>query len=782
MRAHRNCSPALDARMILEVLRFRAGRRTPGTTLRMTGFFDGTRNLYAAVSSVLGVIGGFAFLLGMGTGLFAAEGVASAATRLVGVAAVDVTPDYPVRLSGYGSRREETAVVVQRLSAKALAIGSDEEGPAVLVTVDNMGVPYTIRNEVLRRLAGKTNVVSDRFAISFSHTHCAPMLTGVGANLFSMDIPAEHLKAIDRYTHELTDKIEQVVLAALADRKPARLAWGKGEVGFAANRRNFPIKRIDHDLPVLCVTAPDGKVRAIFTSYACHCTTIAFNIFHSDWAGAAQQDLERDFPGAIALTAIGCGADQNPAPRGTLELAAQHGEELADEARRVLGGKLTPITGALICRTKQITLPFEPLPTHEQWQTLAESPIASIAYHARKNLERLDRGETLPTQLPYMVQTWTFGNDLAMVFLPGEVVVDYSLRLKSEFDRTRLWVNAYSNDAPCYIPSERVLEEGGYEGGGAMVYYDRPTRFASGIEDRIISAVHDILPKSFAIAPEDQPLFVAKPLTAEGSFTDGVEGPACDAAGNIYAVNFAREQTIGKISPDGKAEVFVSLPGESDGNGIRFTRDGTMFVADYTQHNVLRVDMKTKAVSIFAHEDSMFQPNDLALAPNGSLYLSDPDWEWDEAGHVWRVDSQGKVTKVTENMGTPNGIEVSPDGRTLYVNESIARCLWAFTILPDGSLTQKRLLVKFPDFSCDGMRCDVDGNLYMTRPGKGVVVKLSPTGKVLREIPILGDSPTNICFGGSDGRTAYVTEADRMRVVQFRVDRPGLEWQRAHQK
>jgi sugar lactone lactonase YvrE len=608
------------------------------------------------------------------------------------------------------------------------------------------------------------------------------MLKGVGANLFSMDIPAAHLAAIERYTGELTDKIEQVVLAALADRKPGRLAWGRGEVGFAANRRKFPIQRIDHDLPVLCVTGLDGKVRAILTSYACHCTTIAFNIFHSDWAGSAQQALERDFPGAIALTAIGCGADQNPSPRGTLELATQHGEELAAEAKRVLRGALTPINGKLTCRTKQINLAFDTLPSRQEWETLAASPIAAIAYHARKNLDRLDRGEALPTRLPYMTQTWTFGDDLAMVFLPGEVVVDYSLRLKSEFDKTRLWVNAYSNDAPCYIPSKRILDEGGYEGGGAMVYYDRPTRLAPDVEERIIAAVHDLMPKSYASAAENQPLFVATPLTPEGSFTDGVEGPACDAAGNIYAVNFAREQTIGKITPNGKAEVFITLPGESDGNGIRFTRDGSMFIADYTAHNLMRVDMKTKAVSIFAHEDSMFQPNDLALGPGGSFYLSDPDWEWDEAGGIWRVDSQGKIKQVADKMGTPNGIDVSPDGRTLYVNESIARCLWAFTILPDGSLTKKRLLVKFPDFSCDGMRCDVDGNLYMARTGKGVVAKLSPSGEVLREIAVLGPDPTNICFGGPDGRTAYVTEANRMRVVQFRVDRPGLEWQLSHQK
>jgi len=278
-------------------------------------------------------------------------------------------------------------------------------------------------------------------------------------------------------------------------------------------------------------------------------------------------------------------------------------------------------------------------------------------------------------------------------------------------------------------------------------------------------------------AAADQPLFVSTPLTAEGSFTQGVEGPACDASGNIYAVNFARQQTIGKISPDGKAEVFVTLPGNSTGSGIRFTRDDVMFVADYVGHNVLRVDMQTRAVSVFAHEDKMNQPNDLALAPDGTLYASDPDWK-DNTGQLWRIDRKGQVYLVAEKVGTTNGIEVSPDGHTLYVNESVQRGVWAFTIAPDGLLSNKRLLKQFDDFSLDGMRCDVDGNLYITRTAKGTVVKLSSAGEVLREIDVLGLQPTNICFGGPDGCTAYVTEVDHQRMVQFRVDRPGLEWRR----
>lgn len=284
------------------------------------------------------------------------------------------------------------------------------------------------------------------------------------------------------------------------------------------------------------------------------------------------------------------------------------------------------------------------------------------------------------------------------------------------------------------------------------------------------------LPGERAHAAEES-LFVARPLTAENCFTTGIEGPACDARGNIYAVNFDRQQTIGRVTPDGKGEVFVALPGNSVGNGIVIGRDGTMFVADYVGHNILRIDPKSRAVSVFAHDDRMNQPNDLALAPSGDLYASDPNWK-ENTGQVWRASTTGKLSLVATNMGTSNGIEVSPDGIILYVNESVQRNVWAFTIESDGSLARKRLLKKFDTHGFDGMRCDVDGNLYITRHGKGTVVKLSPAGEVLREVDVLGSKPSNLCFGGPDGRTVYVTEVDHRRLVQFRVDRPGLAFSR----
>lgn len=271
------------------------------------------------------------------------------------------------------------------------------------------------------------------------------------------------------------------------------------------------------------------------------------------------------------------------------------------------------------------------------------------------------------------------------------------------------------------------------------------------------------------------PLWTPRAVTRVDSFTPGIEGPACDDDGNVFAVNYARQGTIGKVTPDGTGEVFVELPEGSIGNGIRFAHDGSFFVADYTGHNVLRVDPSSRDISVHAHHAEMNQPNDLAITPDGkTLFASDPNWS-DGTGQIWRVDEDGTVTLVAPNMGTTNGIEVSPDGTMLYVNESVQRNVWSFKIMPDKSLTDKRLIRQFEDHGFDGMRCDAEGNLYITRYGKGTVVKMTPAGKILREIPVLGKRPSNICFGGPDRRTAYVTEVESQRLVSFRVDHPGRE-------
>ncbi len=444
----------------------------------------------------------FALLACVGTVFTADASRTDASLRLVGVSKVDITPEYPIRLTGYENRRKESTGIGQRLFAKALAFGGDADGPAVLVTVDNCAVPGAVREEVLRRLAMKSKVASDRFALCSTHNHSGPMLAGVIPNIFNADLPPVQQATVERYTRELTDNIERAALVALADRQPAQLAWGVGRVGFAENRRNSK-GPVDHDLPVLRVSSPDGKVRAVFTSYACHCTTLTrkYTQTHGDWAGCAQEALEREFPGAVALVGMGCGGDANPSPRGEVEMAVQHGETLAAEAKKLISGPLKPLTGVLECRSKRIELAFDTPRTRAEWEQLAQDKSVRLSYYGRKNLARLDRGESLPTRLPYFVQTWTFGSDMAMVFLAGEVVVDYSLRLKREYG-ARLWVNAYANEMPCYIPSRRILSEGGYEAEGAMAFYDRPTRLAPEVEESIFSAVYDLMPKQFPVTVE----------------------------------------------------------------------------------------------------------------------------------------------------------------------------------------------------------------------------------------------------------------------------------------
>lgn len=271
------------------------------------------------------------------------------------------------------------------------------------------------------------------------------------------------------------------------------------------------------------------------------------------------------------------------------------------------------------------------------------------------------------------------------------------------------------------------------------------------------------------------PLWTPRVLTRPRDFTSGIEGPACDQSGNVFAVNFEKQGTIGKVTPEGISSLFVTLPEGSIGNGIRFAPDGTFFVADYKKHNILRIDPRSRKITVHAHHSGMNQPNDLALSPDGkTLYASDPNWK-EGTGNLWRIDNDGTVTQIAKEMGTTNGIEVSPDGTTLYVNESKQRNVWAFDLSREGTLSNKRLIRHFDDHGFDGMRCDLKGNLYITRHGKGTVIKMTPTGEILREIPVLGKRPSNLCFGGPDRRTIYVTEVDSQRLVQFRVDHPGRE-------
>ncbi|MEX2232368.1 MAG: SMP-30/gluconolactonase/LRE family protein [Cyclobacteriaceae bacterium] len=269
-----------------------------------------------------------------------------------------------------------------------------------------------------------------------------------------------------------------------------------------------------------------------------------------------------------------------------------------------------------------------------------------------------------------------------------------------------------------------------------------------------------------------QQLFVASDHTAENLFTNNIEGPAFDKKGNLYVVNFEKDGTVGLVKPDGSASLFINLPEGSTANSVKFDSKGFMYLADFTGHNVLKVDMKTKEVSTYVHDDRFNQPNDIIINRKDQLFASDPNWKGG-TGQIWRIDAGGKAVLLNSEMGTTNGIALSPDEKTLYVNESVQRKIWAFDVDDSGNISNKRLFAEFPDFGFDGMACDNKGNLYVTRYGKGTIAILSPDGKVEREVQLKGKRCSNLVFGGKNGKTVYVTMQDRKGMEKFHAENAG---------
>ena len=281
---------------------------------------------------------------------------------------------------------------------------------------------------------------------------------------------------------------------------------------------------------------------------------------------------------------------------------------------------------------------------------------------------------------------------------------------------------------------------------------------------------------STSILAQNNQLYKAKDLTAENQFSSNIEGPNFDKAGNLYIVNFQHDGTIGKINPvTGTGEIFLTLPDSSVANGIHFNSKGTMLLPDFKGHNVLSVDMRTKKVSVYVHSSQFNQPNDLCVNSKDQVYATDPKWATN-SGQVWRIDANRIPVLLETNMGTTNGIELSPDEKTLYINESVQRKIWKYDVDKAGNISNKKLFATFPDFGFDGMKCDKAGNLYVARWGKGVIAMLSPEGKLIREIPLKGKQCSNLVFGGKDGKTVFVTLQDRKAVETFRVAIPGKKY------
>jgi neutral ceramidase len=419
-----------------------------------------------------------------------------------GAAKVNITPRELMWMSGYGARTKPAEGKLTDLWAKALALEDPTGRRAVLVTMDLVGIDRGLSVEVCRELKAKYGLPREAIILSASHTHTGPV---VRSNLNVMyDLDAKQQGYVADYAKALHANLVKVAGDALAHLAPARLSWGTGKATFAVNRRNnkegdVPKLRaagqlkgpVDHDVPVLAVRDPKGELRAVVFGYACHATVLSFYQWSGDYPGFAQAELEKAHPGAVALFWAGCGGDQNPLPRRRVDLAEEYGHRLARAVEAVLTAPMAPIDGRLGMSYAEIELPFDDLPTREQLVKDSQSKQKFVARRAQLLLEQMKVKGSLRGTYPYPVQAWQFGPDLTLLALGGEVVVDYALRLKKEVGPGKTWVMGYANDVMAYIPSLRVLKEGGYEGGGAMVIYGLPTVWGPRVEELIVAAAHE---------------------------------------------------------------------------------------------------------------------------------------------------------------------------------------------------------------------------------------------------------------------------------------------------
>lgn len=606
-----------------------------------------------------------------------------------GVASIDITPTEPIRLAGYSSRNVPHESVAQQLQAKALVI-EDAENLSVLLTVDTIGVPAWVSHELSKRLEAKVGLPRGQLAVASTHSHTSPALDGCLPFMFRSGLTDDERATIKRYTNELLDKLEKISLEAIEARKPAQISWSKGEVDFAINRRALENGKwkgfghqedgpVDHSLPMMRVSDADGKLKAVLVNYACHCTTLGgkFNQVHGDWAGVAREEIEKRHPGVTAMIAIGCGADANPGPRSDeLEVVQGHGTAVADEVDRLLGAESKPITSAPSGVYREIELVFDPPAAREVWeQKVANDDPDHLYYEAM--LERLDAGQ-LEESAMYPIQTWTFGDDLAMVFLAGEVVVDYAQRFYREYDADRLWINAYANDVPFYVASRRLYDEDGYEVDRSMVYYGKPSRLAPDTEERVASEVMKQIPQTFyseetlqllplPTAKEDavSTISVADDLVVELVAAEPlVQDPvdiAWDYEGRLWVVEMADYP----LGVDGKPGGRVRYLEDEDGDG--FYDKSTVFLDGLAYPN-----------SVMPWRDGVLvtTANGIFLAREGSkepiiegLPAANPQHQL--GGLQWGLD--GWVHSANELRGGGREIKSAITGKTLNLSSGDLR-------------------------------------------------------------------------------------------------------------
>jgi len=417
-----------------------------------------------------------------------------------GVGKVVITPKQDMWMAGYAARTKPSEGKLHDLYAKALVLEDETGARTVLVTSDLIGVPASLVNHTANLAREKFQLPRERLMVTVSHTHSGPVLQDRLQHMYGLDETQTRL--LEEYSQTLPDLFLKAMESAINDLQPCRVEWGVGRAGFAVNRRQYTlggiingtnyIGPVDHDVPVLKVSRKDGSTKAVVHGYACHNTTLNQQKFSGDYAGFSQIHLEDKLPGATALFVCGCGGDANPLPRGTVELAQKYGTELAEAVLAVVKLPLTELKGPVRAAFKEVPLALSTPPSRTDVEKQLQDSNVYIQRRAKVLLKTLDEKGALPIIYPYPVQVWQFADGKQMVALGGEVVVDYSLRLKYELGRERTWVIAYANDVCAYMPSLRILREGGYEGADSMIYYGHHGPWSPKVEEDIVRTVREL--------------------------------------------------------------------------------------------------------------------------------------------------------------------------------------------------------------------------------------------------------------------------------------------------
>lgn len=421
-----------------------------------------------------------------------------------GAAKINITPQEPIWLSGYAARTKPSSGVLADIYVKALALEDEQGRVSVIVTSDLLGFNRAMVDEIAGRVKKEYGVAQDRLLLNASHNHSGPVTSGMLHLIYPLD--DEQKQVIDRYTSKLLDQVVEAVGSAIKNLAPAELSFGQGLAGFAVNRRRSqPGNRhlpgpVDHDVPVLAVKSANGELKAALFGYACHATTLSGYQLSGDYPGFAQAEIERRHPGAVALFLMGCGADANPLPRlresdaeDAIELARRYGLTLAVAVEVVLRGRMIPVTGPLEAAFERVELSLQKPPNREQLSAMLTGKEGYERRAIEHQLSLLDREGRLADRALYPIQVWQFGRSLKLVALGGETVVDYALRFKNRYGWEATWVAGYTNDVIAYIPSLRVLREGGYEGAGAMMLYGLPAPFSESVEEVIAGKVEELI-------------------------------------------------------------------------------------------------------------------------------------------------------------------------------------------------------------------------------------------------------------------------------------------------